>query len=226
MWCWVTAIFDSESGHLLKTIALFGGTFDPVHNGHLRSAQELKQRLALDELRLLPCHRPPHRESPRCSSEHRLAMVELAAVGSGLLVDDREIKLDGISYSVETLAQLRSELGSQVSLLWVMGSDAFTHLDQWHRWRELLDFAHLVIMMRPDAELPKAGVLLEMLHRYKIDDARMLSQRAAGCIYIVQLTPYPVSATAIRRAIAVREPVADYLPLSVQDYIERYQLYY
>ena len=100
----------------MKTVAIFGGTFDPIHNGHLQSALELKQQLQLDQLRLLPCHRPPHRDTPGCSSEQRLEMVRLAVAGSDLVVDDREIQRPGLSYSVNTLEQYRGDLGDNTSL--------------------------------------------------------------------------------------------------------------
>ncbi|MGK0499179.1 MAG: nicotinate-nucleotide adenylyltransferase, partial [Oceanicoccus sp.] len=117
----------------LKTVALFGGTFDPLHNGHLQSAVELKQRLGLDQFKLLPCHLPPHDKVPGCSSEQRLAMAELAVEGTGLEVDSWELQRDELSYSVDTLAHFRQLLGAEVSLSWVMGSEAFALFSRWHR---------------------------------------------------------------------------------------------
>ena len=119
---------------MLRRIGLFGGTFDPVHNGHLRVALELKQRLALDEMRLLPCHRPPHRATPDRSSSDRLAMLELAVADCPQLqVDARELDRSTPSYSVETLEQLRAELGAHVALCWCVGLDSLASFDSWHR---------------------------------------------------------------------------------------------
>ncbi|MFA7553714.1 MAG: nicotinate-nucleotide adenylyltransferase [Spongiibacteraceae bacterium] len=209
----------------LKTVAIFGGTFDPIHNGHLQSALELKRRLSLDELRLLPCHLPPHRDSPGCDSQQRLAMVRLAAQQTDLLVDDRELNRDQLSYSVDTLEQLRQEQGSQVALIWVMGADAFRGLNHWHRWRELLTFAHLIVIARPGEPLPEEGPVAELSKHHSATWATELSQSPAGRIWFESLTPYPISATQVRALIANHEDVSSYLPPAVVNYIHRHRLY-
>ena len=115
-----------------RTLGLFGGTFDPVHNGHLRMALELKQRLQLDEMRLLPCHQPPHKDAPERSSEHRAHMVSLALEAcSELTCDTRELLADKPSYTIDTLEQLRAELGNEVSLCWCVGMDSLVNLSSW-----------------------------------------------------------------------------------------------
>jgi len=209
----------------MKTVAIFGGTFDPIHNGHLQSALELKQQLQLDQLRLLPCHRPPHRDTPGCSSEQRLEMVRLAVAGSDLVVDDREMQRPGLSYSVNTLEQYRCELGDNTSLSWVMGTDAFAHFDSWHRWQEFLSLAHIIVINRPDAELPASGPVAELAAQHQVIDAAELRSRPCGSILFVTLQPYPISATGIRQGIAENRPIEQFLPAAVLNYIHIHQLY-
>jgi nicotinate-nucleotide adenylyltransferase len=215
----------------LKTVALFGGTFDPVHYGHLRSALELKQRLSLDELRFLPCHQPAHRDLPGATSEQRLKMLQLAVAdfnrqrNEQLLVDDREIKRDGVSYSVETLEQCRREMGDQLSLIWVMGTDAFASFDRWHRWQDVLSMAHIVVMARPNESLPTQGPVAQLLKSCQAADSKILHENKAGSIWLASLTPYPVSATAIRQAIVQNQAVNEFLSPVVLDYIQTQQLY-
>ncbi len=212
----------------MKTLAIFGGTFDPVHKGHVQSAQELKQRLQFDELRLLPCHIPPHRESPGCSSKHRLAMVRLAIENTDLLVDDREVQRDATSYSVETLEALRQEYGENISISWVMGTDAFVDLASWHRWRELLNLAHIIVMARPGEPLPVEGEVADLLAQRNVDETgqvEVLSSTAAGRICLQTLTPYPISATAIRAALKNNQSAESYLHPAVLHYIQSHQLY-
>lgn len=209
----------------MKSIALFGGTFDPIHNGHVQSALELKQRLSLDELRLIPCHLPPHRQLPGCSSEQRLSMVKLAVADSGLLVDDRELKRDSVSYSVETIEQLRQTLGEQVSLSWVMGADAFAAFDRWHRWQDFLALAHIIVMARPGETLPSQGPVAQLLSQHRASKVDELKCRPSGTIWFESLTPYPISATAIRAAIRNNQAVGEYIPAGVLHYIQSHQLY-
>lgn len=209
----------------MKSVAFLGGTFDPVHNGHVQSALELKQRLSLDKLYLLPCHIPPHRQLPGVDSRHRLAMVELAVAGSGLLVDDRELQRNKPSYTVDTLQLLRKELGDNTSLVWVMGSDAFALLDSWYRWRELLDLAHIVVMARPGEQRPLQPAVAELLRAHQATSMAQLQQQPAGLIWLESLTPYPVSATSIRQALADNAPVDHLLPAAVLNYIQHHQLY-
>lgn len=229
-----------------KTVAIFGGTFDPVHNGHVLSALELNERLALDELRFLPCHRPVHRTAPGCTSEQRLAMVQLAVDNllsgdlhsekkalhcTNVLVDDREIRRDGNSYSVETLEQIRSEMGDEVSLIWVMGTDSFASLDRWYRWQDFLTLAHIVVIQRSDSILPTSGAVADLMKASTASSAEELRSRNAGLIWFESLTPFPISATAIRRELAAAvhtgncETLSEQVPGVVLDYIREHQLY-
>ena len=213
---------------MLKTVALFGGTFDPIHNGHINSALELSQRLPLDELRLIPCHLPPHRERPGGSSGQRLKMVELALEGlvceHSLTLDDRELKRDGPSYSIDTIEQIRAELGAEVSLSWVMGTDAFNGFDRWQRWQDWLDVAHIIVMARPGHQLPTEGAVAELLANYRAEP-EALAAWSTGSIVLTTLTEYPISATQIRAAIASGEPLNNLLPANVVNYIQRQGLY-
>ena len=131
-------------------IGIFGGTFDPIHYGHLRLAQEIAESLRLAEIRLIPGGTPPHRAAPQVSSQQRLEMVRLAAAGNPLFtVDDREVKRSGPGYTIETLTELRREAGATQPLCVLLGADAFLELATWHRWHELFGLAHLIVAHRP-----------------------------------------------------------------------------
>ena len=138
-----------------KRIGLLGGTFDPVHIGHLRSALEVADALALDELRMMPNARPPHRDTPQVSPQQRLEMVRLAVDGiAPLVVDDRELKRDKPSYTVDTLELMRAELAADDQLFLLLGWDAFCGLPSWHRWEELLQHCHILVLQRPALSAP------------------------------------------------------------------------
>ena len=133
----------------MQPIGIFGGTFDPIHFGHLRPAFELSQALKLAEVRFLPAGNPPHRQATLASAEVRLAMVKAAVAGEKrFVVDDREVRRVGASYSVDTLTELRAEFPDR-SLCLMLGMDAFLGLPNWHRWRDILDLAHVVVWRRP-----------------------------------------------------------------------------
>ncbi len=209
----------------MKKIAILGGTFDPVHIGHLRSAVELHEQLGCDELRLIPARIPPHRRQPVAAAEHRAQMLRLAVAGEpGLIVDDRELRRDGPSYTYDTLRDLRAEFGADCSLALVMGADACAALDSWHRWHELFDLAHLVVMARPDARLPATGVVADAL-RPRLADLGALWRGTAGAVVRVALTPLPVSATAIRALVAAARSPRYLLPDAVWRYIVDHGLY-
>lgn len=209
----------------MSSLAIFGGTFDPIHIGHLRSAIEVRELLACDELRFIPCHQPPHRAEPAATSAQRMRMLELAIAGEpGLTVDAREIQRDGPSYTIDTLTQLRAEMGAECRLHLVVGMDAFSALDGWHRWRELLDFAHLVVMHRPENAMLGRGVVAELLRERRVD-VEQLQKSPSGSIAIVQLTPLPISATAIRGLIRAHRSPRYLLPDAVWEFIRSNSLY-
>jgi nicotinate-nucleotide adenylyltransferase len=184
-------------------IGIFGGTFDPIHFGHLRAALDVHQTLGLGELRLLPLNVPVHREQPVASAVHRLAMVEAAIGGEpGLRADDREIARTGRSYSVDTLASLRTELGAKRPICFLVGADAFSGFFDWHRPRDILALAHLVVMQRPGAPLPRDPALRAELERRLTSDRRHLQQAPAGRIWVEEVTQLDISSTRIRRMLA------------------------
>ncbi len=205
---------------------VFGGTFDPVHYGHLRSALELVERLQLERLRLMPSARPPHRVAPACPAEHRAAMVELAVAGESTLVcDKRELAREGRSYTIDSLAELRDELGAEVGLCMVMGCDALQGITTWRRWNELLDVAHIVVVARPGWALPEEGEVAHWLERHRRDDTGVLRREACGSVMVQELRPLAISSTEIRQLLAEGRSPRFLLPGPVLDYIQDRQLY-
>jgi nicotinate-nucleotide adenylyltransferase len=207
-------------------VGVLGGTFNPVHHGHLRSALELVERLDLARLHLMPSAQPPHREAPDCSAEDRAAMVELAVRGEPRLVcDRRELRRAGPSYSFDSLISLRAELGAERSLCLSVGFDAVAELDGWHRWRELLDLAHLVVIARPGWQLPQGGEVAEWLAQHRVHEHAALRAAPAGGVLVETLRPLDISATDIRALLAAGRSARFLLPDSVLGYIESHHLY-
>lgn len=210
-----------------RAIGLFGGTFNPIHIGHLRTALEIRERLDFDEIRLLPSGQPPHRDEPQVSAEHRAAMVALAIEGEpGLVLDDRELWRAGPSWTVETLREVRQELGKDVSLSFCVGMDSLVNLSGWHRWQELTDWAHLVVAARPGWQLPREGEVAEWLKTRQSDDPTWLRRQPHGSVWIAELTLLPIAATALRQRLQAGCSVRYLTPDSVVNYIEEHRLYH
>ena len=215
----------------LHTIALFGGTFDPVHFGHLRMALELHQAFGFDEMRLVPSHQPRHRQSPGVSPEHRRQMLALAIQDcEELQLDERELNRAGPTYTVDTLEELRAELGDEVSLSFCMGLDSLLTLPGWHRWEQLLQLAHLVVVARPGWRLPAGdsggaeAEVAELMTRCA-GEATDLCRESRGRLVVREQTLLPISATHIRQLIARGESPRYLLPAAVLQYIEDNNLY-
>lgn len=202
-----------------------GGTFDPIHNGHLRTALEIRQLLGADQLSLIPCHMPVHRDEPGCSAEQRLKMVELAVENEpGLVVDDREILKHEPSYTVATLKSLRKEKGSDTSIILVLGVDSFLTLPQWHQWQALLDYGHLLVVERPGWELTLGPLLTPWVEQHKARLDQLL-ETACGLVSFYQLTPLGISATQIRELINTQQSPRYLMPDQVWSYIQSEHLY-
>lgn len=209
---------------MARLIGLLGGTFDPVHVGHLQSARTVRRQLALDELRLLPCRQPTHRHAPVADADHRLAMIRLALDAfPELTLDTGELERAGPSYAVDTLAELYRCRPDAV-WCWLMGVDAFQRFNRWHRWARILELAHLVVMTRPGYALD--GEALELQQRLGIaGDRHELLQRRAGGIVLLDVNSPDVSSSHIRRQLLGGRPVDDLVPPAVADYLEQHSIY-
>jgi nicotinate-nucleotide adenylyltransferase len=215
----------------VTALGILGGTFDPVHNGHVELARELRAALPLSAVRLVPGGAPPHRAAPIASPADRLAMVELAIAGHpGLVADAREIARSGPSYTVLTLHELRTEDPARPLAL-IVGADAFLGLPSWHRWRELFTLAHVVVVARPGVAFDpaRAPALLPEWERRRTGDPRALVATPAGAILTQPVTAHDISATALRALLAQgpagHDAARGLLPAAVLAYIERNQLY-
>lgn len=208
-----------------RRIGMLGGTFDPVHIGHLRGALEVAESLALDELRLTPSARPPHRGTPQVSAKDRLAMVECAVAGvAPLVVDARELQRDKPSYTIDTLELMRAELAAADQVFLLLGWDAFCGLPTWHRWDELLQHCHILVLQRPDADSEPPDALRNLLAARSVSDPLAL-KGPSGQIAFVWQTPLAVSATQIRQLLASGKSVRFLVPDAVLAYIDAHGLY-
>jgi len=204
-------------------IGILGGSFDPIHYGHLRTARELVSALELAQLRFVPTSHPPHRAPPIATAVDRLQMLQLAiAPEPKFVVDERELRRDGPSYTLLTLESLRAELGSQPLAL-VLGMDAFLGLDRWHRWQELWGYAHIVVMPRPG--WPSVQGLPAWAQPRLCLDARELTLSPGGRLWVQAVTAQDISSTRIRAALAQGESAADWLPPAILQYIKTNHVY-
>ncbi len=206
-------------------IGVFGGTFDPIHFGHLRMALEVSQALELDQVRFVPCALPPHRAEASANAAFRLEMIRLATVGQAdFIADRRELDRAGKSFTVDTLQSLRDEF-PRMPLLLMLGMDAFRGLHTWNRWARIIELAHIVVFARDDLDLPVGGELGGLLASRKTRDRSRLSAFPCGSIWVESVTPLGISATAIRAHIARGLSPRYLVPDQVLEFIESHELY-
>jgi nicotinate-nucleotide adenylyltransferase len=211
------------------SIGILGGTFDPIHFGHLRLAEEMAAQFKLDQIRFIPAGKPWQRSVPRASSEHRLAMVQAAIVGNTKFVADaREVKRDKASYSVDTLTELREEFGKTLPMALALGMDAFINLHTWHRWQDLLSLTHVVIATRPGSPLETDKLSDDLRNEYQkrlSNNSTLLQASPAGHIFSLAMTPLDISATRIRASLAAGRSARYLIPDTVVQYIDQHHLY-
>jgi len=203
----------------MTLLGVFGGTFDPIHYGHLRTAFEMLQALRFDKVHLIPCADPPHRGETYARAAERMRMVELAVAGEkGFVADGRELSRAGPSYTIDTLTDLRGEFPTRALGL-ILGMDAFLGLHHWHRWDEILDVAHVVVAHRPGWKAPDIGPLGELIAdrgTHRIED---LHNEACGRIHIHAVTQLEISSTEIRELVAAGRDPRFLMPDVVRDEI-------
>ena len=209
-----------------RPIGILGGTFDPIHYGHLRPALDLLEELELAEIRFIPCRIPAHRGTPLITAAQRLTLVQLATEGQpGFITDDRELRREGLSYMFDTLASLREDFGDEIPLCLIVGTDAFRELHTWHRWRELPKLAHIVVMQRPGLLKPLVPMLEAFTTPRVVYDRFALRRKPAGGILFQPVTQLSISATRIRALLAQGQSPRYLLPEAVLAYIHAQALY-
>ncbi|MGA9165389.1 MAG: nicotinate-nucleotide adenylyltransferase [Thiobacillus sp.] len=212
----------------MPPIGIFGGTFDPIHFGHLRLAEEMAEGLGLSQVRFIPAGQPPHRGAPRTAASHRLEMARRAIAGNPrFAVDAREVLRPDPSYTVDTLTALRTELGDEQPLWLLLGADAFLGLPSWHEWQRLFELTNIAVAARPGAQLLQADSMPDEL-KHEVSQRQQADGAVAGpagAVRLQQMTPLDISATVIRDTLARHGSARYLLPDTVLDYIHEHQLY-
>ena len=204
-------------------IGILGGTFDPIHFGHLRPALEIVEKLSLEELRFIPSAKPPHRWQPEARAEDRLQMVKLAIKGTDkFILDDREYHRDGASYTIDTLETIRSEIGHTKPICMLLGLDAFQSFDSWREWQKILDLSHLVVSTRPGYQTQNTESWTE---GRIVNDVNDLLQHKVGKIFFCDVTQLDISATNIRKQMHNGGSCRYLTPKKVCKYIMKHKLY-
>lgn len=205
---------------------IYGGTFDPIHHGHLRLAVELREHLAVAEIALVPCHIPPHRQSPGASSDRRLELLRLAVSGEpGLTVDDRELNRAGASYTADTLRQIREEVGPDEPLAMIVGTDSFAGFDRWREWKRIPELAHILVVARPGSEIVPGSAPATLMSDCAAESVNDLHHSPCGHILVLEPPLMDISATGIRERIAEGRSPRYLMPDSVWRRIYDLRLY-
>lgn len=208
-----------------KAIGLLGGTFDPIHEAHLRIAEHVLTTFELEYVTFIPCYQPPHREQTIASAADRLAMVKLAVQDNQKFrVNDIEIKRQGVSYMIDTLMALRKEIPDQPFCL-ILGADAFAKFNTWHQWEKILELTNLIILNRDDQQTMQPDWMQDFLKDKETEKKEMVTHTRNGHIYFDTITPIPISATKIRAQIKAGEQNIKGLSPAVLKYIEQHQLF-
>lgn len=210
-----------------RILALYGGTFDPIHQAHINTVKAMAAEAGLEQVILLPNNVPPHRPQPKADAKQRLMMARLAVSGDPLFrVDDRELHRDALSYTVETLRQYRSEIGSRRPLAFIIGQDSLLSIDTWHEWDKILTLCHILVCKRPGYTLDfPSERLADWFVQHLITTPDSLHKRPSGYIFLADTPLFPISATNIRERLKNGEDCRDQLAPAVQDYILEQGLY-
>lgn len=210
-----------------RILALYGGTFDPIHQAHINTVRAMAAEAGLEQVILLPNNVPPHRPQPKANAQQRLMMAQLAVNGDPLFrVDDRELHRDALSYTVETLRQYRSEIGSRRPLAFIIGQDSLLSIDTWHEWDKILTLCHILVCKRPGYTLDfPSERLADWFVQHLITTPDSLHKRPSGYIFLADTPLFPISATNIRERLKNGEDCRDQLAPAVQDYILEQGLY-
>ena len=219
----------SNSGSPL--VGIFGGTFDPIHYGHLRVAEEIVETVGLQKMYFVPAGMPRLRYSPVASSQHRVEIVRLAIQKNpDFVLDKREIYRDGVSYSIDTVREFKQEFGEEVRLCFILGADAFIKLPEWNNWKELFNLCHFIVSSRPGYSLTLIKELLSKELREEcsqrwVSNTESLKKDTSGLIFIASTTMLDISATSIRAHIAAGRSVRHLVPSVTVNYISENKLY-
>lgn len=210
---------------LHQAIGILGGTFDPIHIGHLRMAIELYELLKLSKVHIIPSYQPVHRDQPLASSSQRLAMVRCAVASEPTLyADPREIERQQPSYMIDTLVQMRKEMPDTPFCL-LVGMDAFLDFPTWHRFDEIPQFAHIVVAHRPSFQLSSNDILTQIMSQYMQSEIDYIHHHLAGGIFQLPIPGLDIAAANIRKQIAMGKNPRYLLPEGVYDYIQQHGIY-
>lgn len=204
---------------------IFGGTFDPIHKGHVQTSLAAFTQLKAERLHVMPSAQPPHRGGPTATAEQRLEMVRLAFTDyPQVIAEPWELDRQRLSYSLLTLQEMQQQWPED-TLVFLLGDDAFAKLNTWHRWQELVQVAHLAVMQRPDQDVCWAAEVEQLAQQRRVTDSHALKQQQAGCILCLDTPAIDVSATALRSKISHQQPWEHLVPPAVAHYIKQHQLY-
>lgn len=210
---------------MMKAIGLFGGTFNPVHHGHLRSALEIYQHLGLSQVTFIPTYMSPHKQVDTVDTHHRLSMLSLAVKHCPqLIVSDLEIKAQKISYTINTIMHFRQRY-PDTPLCFLMGMDSFVNFTQWYRWQDILTHCHLIVSARPGYDIMENSDMSALLNQYQVTNCDELQHHLGGCIYVHHANPLAISSSSIRDMIANKQAITYLTPPEVEQYITTEQLY-
>lgn len=215
---------------MAQHIGLLGGTFNPIHYGHLRIAEELLENLSLHQVRFIPSANPPHKDVPKVTADNRALLVEKAiADNPNFVLDTLELHRTGASYTIDTLRSMRNQFGPECSISFIMGSDAFVALESWHEWQSLLDYCHIVLVNRPQEpnhpQTPLSTGLQQYLSDHYTENPTDLTAQSHGLIHMQSITPLMISSTLIRDLVKQQHSIRYLTSESVIDSIKQNALY-